>query len=43
MIYLLNNFYQVLKVQKNRINNYKIFNTLKVTILLIAVVLIVRI
>lgn len=39
MIYLLNNFYQVLKVQKNRINNYKIFNT----ILLIAVVLIVRI
>lgn len=38
MIYLLNNFYQVLKVQNNHINNYKIFNTLKVTILLIAVV-----
>lgn len=29
MTYLLN-FYQVLKVQKNPINNYKIFNTLKV-------------
>lgn len=38
VIYLLNNFYQVLKVQKNSINNYKIFNTLKVTILPIAVV-----